>query len=77
MKKLLTSLYGSELKKLSRYTSKQRAAYIYFLVSLALMFLIACCNSVTLLFFAIANLVVANYLAGKYVPNFKEEEVDE
>ena len=41
------------------------------------MFLIACCNSVTLLFFAIANLVVANYLAGKYVPNFKEEEVDE
>lgn len=77
MKKLLSSLYGSELKKLSRYTSKQRAAYIYFLVSLALMFLIVCCNSITLLFFAIANLVVANYLADKYVPNFKEEEVDE
>ncbi len=52
MKKLVNILYGEEIKEFKAYTRKQKAVHIYVVVSLCLVFLFACSNSLLAVFLA-------------------------
>jgi len=74
MKELVNILYGEEIKEFKAYTRKQKAVHIYVVVSLFLVFLFACSNSLLAVFLATANLANAVRLGYKHIPNFGQEE---
>ena len=74
MKELVNILYGEEIKEFKAYTRKQKAVHIYVVVSLFLVFLFACSNSLLAVFLAAANLANAVRLGYKHIPNFGKEE---
>lgn len=74
MKELINVLYGEEIKDFKAYTRKQKAVHIYVVVSLCLVFLFACSNSIVAVLFAVANLANATRLGYKHIPNFGKEE---
>ena len=74
MKELINVLYGEEIKEFKSYTRKQKSVHIYFVVSLCLVFLLACSNSIVALLFATANLANATRLGYKHIPNFGKDE---
>lgn len=74
MKELINVLYGEEIKDFKAYTRKQKAVHIYVVVSLCLVFLFACSNSIVAVLFAVANLANGTRLGYKHIPNFGKEE---
>lgn len=74
MKELVNILYGEEIKEFKAYTRKQKSVHIYVVVSLCLVFLFACSNSLLSVFLAAANLANAVRLGYKNIPNFGQEE---
>ena len=74
MKEFIKLLYGEEIKEFKSYTRKQKAVHIYVVVSLCLVFLFACSNSLLAVFLASVNLANAVRLGYKHIPNFGHEE---
>ena len=74
MKELVNILYGEEIKEFKVYTRKQKAVHIYVVVSLFLVFLFACSNSLIAALLSVANLGNAVRLGYKHIPNFGQEE---
>ena len=74
MKELINGLYGEEIKEFKSYTRKQKAVHIYVVVSLCLVFLFACSNSLIAALLSVANLGNAVRLGYKHIPNFGKEE---
>ena len=74
MKELITILYGQEIEEFKGFTLKQKLAYIYFVVSFALLLLSACCNSIFVIIVALVNMLIALAVAFEHIPNFNKEE---
>lgn len=74
MKELITILYGQEIEEFKGLTWKQKQAYIYFVVSFALLLLSACCNSIFVIIVALVNMLIALAVAFEHIPNFNKEE---
>ena len=74
MKESIHVLYGEEIKEFKSYTRKQKAVNIYVVVSLCLVFLFACSNSLLAVLLAAANLANAVRLGYKHIPNFGQDE---
>ena len=74
MKEFITILYGQEIEEFKGFTLKQKLAYIYFVVSFALLLLSACCNSIFVIIVALVNMLIALAVAFKHIPNFNKEE---
>lgn len=74
MKELINILFGEEIKEFKAYTRKQKTVHIYVAVSLFLVFLFACSNSLIAALLSVANLGNAVRLGYKHIPNFGQEE---
>ncbi len=74
MKELVNVLYGEEIKEFKSYTRKQKAVYIYVMLSLVLVFLFACSDSILAVLVSAANLANAVRLGHKHIPDFGKEE---
>lgn len=74
MKELVNVLYGEEIKEFKSYTRKQKAVYIYVMLSLVLVFLFACSDSILSVLVSAANLANAVRLGHKHIPDFGKEE---
>ena len=74
MKEFINVLYGEEIKEFKSYTRKQQAVNIYVVLSLCLVFLFACSNSIIAALLSVANLGNAVRLGYKHIPNFGKEE---
>lgn len=74
MKELINILFGEDIKKFKAYTRTQKAVCIYAIVSLLLLLLMSCGDSITVSLLALANLAYATFLCYKYIPDFNNEE---
>lgn len=67
MKELISVLYGEEIKEFKAYNRKQKAVHIYVVLSLLLVILFACSDSLLAVFISALNMFNALRLGYKHI----------
>lgn len=67
MKELISVLYGEEIKEFKAYNRKQKAVHIYVVLSLLLVILFACSDSLLAVFISAINMFNALRLCYKHI----------
>lgn len=67
MKELISVLYGEEIKEFKDYNRKQKAVHIYVVLSLLLVILFACSDSLLAVFISAINMFNALRLGYKHI----------
>ena len=67
MKELISVLYGEEIKEFKAYNLKQKAVHIYVVLSLLLVILFACSDSLLAVFISALNMFNALRLGYKHI----------